>query len=407
MARLASALIATAVATCLGAASSSGAPPLEAGGVSGAIFMYHHVSTAVQPGRYARALTVTPVEFEKQLRWLRDRGCAAVTVDELVRDTRAGSLATCEVALTFDDGYADVANIAAPMLRRFGDRATFYIATGYVGAAGHVDVAQLRQLHGDGMEIGAHTVHHIDLTKLSPERASQEIERSALALRGWIGAPISSFAYPSGRVDAAVMARVQTLGFDNAVTTRPGYVTQTSAAYALPRYRIKRGSGLALMTALLRTAVRGNAPESELEHIARERSAGNDPQAAEAIAVALLARKFPEQILKVHVLASQPATVAGIVLSGVKFHRAVNRERFTADVREMVELAFEAAPSVNEVDVWATVPLAVPAGTAVSGDYAAPTAMTVFSAVIPRRPDEESIGGIDLGKTYWDLHFLP
>jgi peptidoglycan/xylan/chitin deacetylase (PgdA/CDA1 family) len=76
--------------------------------------MYHHVSTAVQPGRYARALTVTPAEFDKQLRWLRDRGCSAVTVDELVRDARAGSLAMCEVALTFDDGYADVATIAAP-----------------------------------------------------------------------------------------------------------------------------------------------------------------------------------------------------------------------------------------------------------------------------------------------------
>lgn len=399
-------MIATGILACLGATRSWGAAPAEAGG-GGAIFMYHHVSTSVQPGRYARALTVTPVEFEKQLRWLRDRGCATVTVDELVRDARAGSLAACEVALTFDDGYADVATIAAPMLRRYGDRATFYIATGYVGAAGHVDVAQLRQLHGEGMEIGAHTVHHVDLTKLSPARAAQEIESSALALRGWTGAPISSFAYPSGRVDAAVMARVQTLGFDNAVTTRPGYVTQTSAAYELPRYRIKRGSGLALMTALLRRAVRGNAPESELEHIARERAAGNDPQAAEAIAVALLARKFPEQILKVHVLASQPATVAGIVLSGVKFHRAVNRERFTADVREMVELAFEAAPSVHEVDVWATVPLAVPAGTAVSGDYAAPTAVTVFSAAIARRPDEETNGGIDLGKTYWDPHFLP
>jgi peptidoglycan/xylan/chitin deacetylase (PgdA/CDA1 family) len=347
------------------------------------------------------------VEFEKQLRWLRDRGCAAVTVDELVRDTRAGTLASCEVALTFDDGYADVATVAAPMLRRYGDRATFYIATGYVGAAGHVDVAQLRQLRGEGMEIGAHTVHHVDLTKLSPERCSQEIESSALALRRWIGVPISSFAYPSGRLNPTVMARVQASGFDNAVTTRPGYVTRASAAYELPRYRIKRGSGLALMTALLRSAVRGNAPESELEHIARERAAGNDPQAEEAIAVALLARKFPEQILKVHVLASQPATVAGIVLSGVKFHRAVNRERFTADVREMVELAFEAAPNVREVDVWATVPLAVPAGTTVSGDYAAPTATTVFSAAIERRPDEESNSGVDLGKVYWDPHFLP
>lgn len=385
----------------------AGGVPAADGRGGAAIFMYHHVSPTVQRGRYSRALTVTPAEFKKQLGWLREHGCAAVSVDQLLRDTRAGTMAACEVALTFDDGYADVATIAAPLLRRYGDRATFYIATAYVGAPGHVDTAQLRWLHREGMEIGAHTVHHVDLTKLSPQRAADEIENSALALRRWIGAPISSFAYPSGRVDAAVAWRVETFGFDNAVTTRPGYVTQASAPYELPRYRIKRGSGLALMTALLRHAVRGNASESELEHIARERAAGNDLPAAEAIAVALLARKFPEQILKVHVLASQPATVAGIVLSGVKFHRAVSRERFAADVRDMVELALEAAPGVREVDIWATVPIALPAGTPVSGDYALPTSTTVFSAAVVRRADEESNGGIDLGKVYWDPHFLP
>lgn len=368
--------------------------------------MYHHVSPTVQRAPYARALTVTPAEFAGQLAWLHRHGCVAVSVDELLRNSRAGTLAPCEVALTFDDGYADEVTIASPMLRRFGDTATFYIPTGYVGAPGHVSVAQLRSLQREGMEIGAHTVHHVDLTELSPARAAQEIGDSATSLRRWIDARVSTFAYPAGRVNAAVAARVRVLGFANAVTTQPGYVTERSDRFELPRYRIERGGGLALMVALLRGAVRGNDAESELEHIARERVAGNDPKAAEAIAVALLARKFPEQILKVHVLASQPATVAGVVLSGVKFHRTVSRQQFSEDVRKMVELAFDAAPNVREVDVWATIPIAVGAGTPVSGDYAAPTAKTVFSAAVPRTQKEASGAGIDLGLVYWDEHFL-
>src|SRR5579864_9344111 len=67
---------------------------------SAAILMYHHVSPAVEPGIYARALTVSPLEFEQQVRWLRERGCVLVTVDRAWSDTLAGVVAPCEVALT-------------------------------------------------------------------------------------------------------------------------------------------------------------------------------------------------------------------------------------------------------------------------------------------------------------------
>jgi len=127
---------------------------------------------------------------------------------------------------------------------------------------------------------------------------------------------------------------------------------------------------------------------------------------AEDVAVALLARSFPEQILKVHLLESPPATVAGIVLSGVKFHRAVSRQQFEADVSDMVELAFDAAPQIDEVDVWATQPVAVRSGATVSGDYAVPTQRTVFSAAVLRAQWAGLKDQGALGTTYWDPGFL-
>jgi peptidoglycan/xylan/chitin deacetylase (PgdA/CDA1 family) len=365
----------------------------------GAIFMYHHVSPAVQPGIYQRALTVSPAEFEGQLRWLRSRGCELVTVDRIWADAVHHALSRCEAAVTFDDGYADVARYALPLLQRYGANATFYIATGFVGSSGHMTVADLRAAQRRGIEIGAHTVHHVDLARLPSASAAREIDESQSALQRWLAAPVTTFAYPAGSYNRSVEAALARAHFATAVTTQPGTLSASDDAYALPRYRVVHGRGLGLLAGVFAQADRSPASWTALEHIARERIEGNDPKAAEAVAVALLARRFPEQIMKVHAVALTPATVVGIVLSGVKFHAAVNRGRFAQDVREMIDTAFGAAPAADEVDVWAVVPIGVPAGAIVSGDYAASTERTVFSAAMLRSAYTANSGS--LGVTYW------
>lgn len=380
---------------------------LRASANTGAILMYHHVSPTVEAGPYSRALTVTPAEFEEQLRWLRTRGCQLVTVDQVWADTVDGRLAPCEVALTFDDGYVDVSTYAIPLLARFGASGTLYIATGFVGLPDHITIPELRAARLAGIEIGAHTVDHIDLTKVSYARAYREISDSAASLDLWLGAPASSFAYPSGKVNAQVADAVRSLRFTTAVTTAPGRLSVHDDPYELPRYRIVHGQGIRLLALVLpRAAAVASIDWEALTHVARERIAGNAPQTAESITVALLSRKFPEQILKVHVVASKPATVAGIVLSGVKFHEPVNRERFERDVREMVAAAFSVAPSLDEVDIWATVPIEVNSQATVSGDYATPTAKTVFSAAVTRSSRSQTTDSWDLGVTYWDKEWL-
>jgi peptidoglycan/xylan/chitin deacetylase (PgdA/CDA1 family) len=377
--------------------------PAAAG--TGAIFMYHHVSPVVQPGIYQRALTVTPDEFEQQLRWLRSRGCEIVTVDRVWADAVRGILSPCEAALTFDDGYADVAQYAIPRVLQQNAQATLYVTTGFVGHAGHLTIASVRAAHQLGMEIGAHTIHHVDLTKLPHGGAQYEIEGSKQALEAWLDAPVSTFAYPAGSVNAQVAAAVAGAHFINAVTTVPGTIGPADNPYELPRYRVLRGQGIALLTSVFGRATQPAVHSWDaLTHIARERIEGNDSKVAEAIAVALLARQFPEQIVKVHVDAVTPATVAGIVLSGVKFHAAVSRERFVGDVRKMVDTAFAAAPAVDEVDVWATVPVAVPAQATVSGDYATPVERTVFSAAVQR--SVHAAADWQLGITYWYAGWL-
>jgi len=365
-----------------------------------AVFMYHHVSPTVQPGKYARALTVTPHEFGEQLAWLRARGCAIVHASTIVDDARAGTLAPCEVALTFDDGYDDAAAYAAPLLTQAGATGTFFISTGEIGTRGHLTVADLKAFDSLGMELGAHTVHHVDLVRVSKSMRDAEVDDSAAMLQTWTGKRVTDFAYPSGRYDAEVERSVAAAGLKRAFTTDQGGINGSTIRdmFALPRYRIIRGSGIGLFRNVLGAGVSTIAAAAEqiqsefipprtaaaLASVARKRIEGNDLPVAERIGISLLREEFREPIEKIHVLTVPAASVAGIMLSGSGLREPVTAAQFAADARAMAELALSTAPSLSEVDVWATIPEPVALGTVVAGDLAAPTDRTVLSLSLRR-----------------------
>jgi hypothetical protein len=269
--------------------------------------------------------------------------------------------------------------------------------------------SDVRALAHAGMEIGAHTVTHPDLTLLSSSAVEREVRSSRSVLQALTGQPIDAFAYPAGRHSPSVEAVVRDAGYALATSTDSGAITNRTIdrdIYALPRFRILRGRGDALMRRVLGSSVDVDPEPSEaaVRSIARSRIEGNAPDVAERVAVALLSGGFPEQILKVRVYKAAPAVVAGIMLSGVKFHERVDRQTFTADAADMIYRAFASDPSVSQVDVWAVVPIAVASHATVSGDLAVPAARTVFSASV-RRDDWLREQGA-LGETYWEPGFL-
>ena len=115
-----------------------------------------------------------------------------------------------------------------------------------------------------------------------------------------------------------------------------------------------------------------------------QRSSGSDAATARRIAAALLARPLPAQLLRVRCERVAKHVDCGLTVSGVKFHRALDLRAWDDEIAVLVEGAFAAAPELDEVDCWATVPLDAGKGTVVSGDYAKPTAATVFSITVPR-----------------------
>jgi hypothetical protein len=125
------------------------------------------------------------------------------------------------------------------------------------------------------------------------------------------------------------------------------------------------------------------AASSLVDLNAAERAEGNRRADAVQLGRMLLRTIWPAQVLKIRVDGSGRHEVAGLVLSGVKFHRKLDRAGFEAEVTALVRTTF-ATIGVEEVDVWATVPLPYVKQVPVNGEYLQPTDRIVFGATIPR-----------------------
>ncbi len=133
------------------------------------VLMYHSVQPYTED---PYLVTVGPPRFEQQMRWLRRRGLRGVSIAELLA-ARAAGAGKGLVGLTFDDGYADFAEYALPVLRRYGFTATVFVIAGRMGGdnvwdpAGPrkplLDADQVRALAEAGVEIGSHGLMHVSL----------------------------------------------------------------------------------------------------------------------------------------------------------------------------------------------------------------------------------------------------
>ena len=110
-------------------------------------------------------------------------------------------------SLSFDDGQLGQFENAAPVLRSAGFHGTYYIVTDAMGWGGSsMSAAQVRQLAGEGNEIGSHTKDHAHLTSLSSDQVDAEFATSVSALRSQAGVTPTTCAYPYGDVNASVEA---------------------------------------------------------------------------------------------------------------------------------------------------------------------------------------------------------
>lgn len=267
------------------------------------ILAYHRV----HPERRG-ALCVTPVDLERQIRILLARGVRPIGGSDLVRalsrrdpapaprqapsdprpalsdppsgtprGRRAPGVPPAwsvparfpgppSLLVTFDDGYADVARHAWPVLRRLGVPAVVFLIHDRVGRGEPfaweakynsspgpedfpLDWTQVLGLRAEGCEFGSHTLTHPDLGALDPGSARDEIALSRARLEERLGGGVDLFCYPRGFYAPGLAGAAAAAGYAAAVLTprRAGlgehrFCLRRVGVYAVDRgwrYRLK------------------------------------------------------------------------------------------------------------------------------------------------------------------------
>jgi O-antigen biosynthesis protein len=218
------------------------------------ILLYHGVSTEASPA--FRRWVVEPARFAEHVECLVAGGYQPVTVSQLASALCGqATLPDRPVAVTFDDGFADFATGAFPILSRLAIPVSLYITTGYVGAgsrwlegAGEGDRPMLdwdtihRLDRGGLVEIGAHGHTHRQLDVLPARELPNEIEESKRRLEVNLGHGVASFAYPHGYSSRRVREAVAAAGFTSACAVKHALSGPGDDRYALARIVVDAGT---------------------------------------------------------------------------------------------------------------------------------------------------------------------
>ncbi len=234
------------------------------------ILLYHSVGT--QPAPLLRDWSVTPETFRAHLGRLVDDGFTGLTVTELVTAVRSGAaLPERPVVVTFDDGFSDVAEYAAPALAQCSMPATLYVSTAYLGGVSTwlgpdgeqpmLTWDSVRDLADAGVEIGAHAHHHWALDELPTRAAETEIRESKGLLEDAVGRPLQSFAYPHGYHSRRLQQVVRDAGFTSACGVKHATSGIDDDLFALARIIVPHDATGADLVRLMTTL--GRAPRRE------------------------------------------------------------------------------------------------------------------------------------------------
>ena len=102
------------------------------------VLMYHHISDDV-----TSSAVVTAETFERHMAALLDEGYSPVSLRELSDFVHGdGELPEKPVVITFDDGYMSNYELAFPILKKYGSKASVFVIGSSVGKSEYKDTGQ-------------------------------------------------------------------------------------------------------------------------------------------------------------------------------------------------------------------------------------------------------------------------
>lgn len=210
--------------------------------------------------------------FERQINFLNRFFNFCYPEDFFSRKSKKG----LNVLITFDDGYKDNYDIAAPILAKYKTSTIFFLATNYIGAKNwlwhdrvryliqigilksteaeghlrkmnlegvinqefkeHVDARfpkdttkrmmmnwnEVKEVNEMSIKLGAHTCNHVNLQQLNYSEQIEELEKSCQAIENITKLNCDYFAYPNGLYNTDTIIGLNSLNVTYAFTTVPG-----------------------------------------------------------------------------------------------------------------------------------------------------------------------------------------
>jgi peptidoglycan/xylan/chitin deacetylase (PgdA/CDA1 family) len=202
------------------------------------IFTYHYVEIVTDKNDFIRKqLSITPRTFERQLIEIKNKCYTPIFVKDIPFLLRGTNNITKPVALTFDDGYRDFYTDVYPLLKKYNAKATIYLVSSFIGANNnYMDKQQINEILKSGLvDIGDHTLHHVDLTKLTQEQLTGEINLSKEILENMYGIKVYTFAYPYGFYNKSIVKILEETGFSTGVSEVKGTIQNKDNLYFLSR----------------------------------------------------------------------------------------------------------------------------------------------------------------------------
>jgi peptidoglycan/xylan/chitin deacetylase (PgdA/CDA1 family) len=215
------------------------------------IVLYHSVTD--RDDGPMRRYTLTPAAFGAHMRWVAEQGFSTLTVSEYAAARRGErALPDRPLLVTFDDGYADFLDGAAPVLADHGIRATLYVTTAPVGERRRGTIAgrpmltweELRQVGDLGVEVGGHGHDHASLDLLPPREAVRQVTTCKRLIEERLGAEARSFAYPHGHYSPRVREAVRAAGYSSACAVKNARSHADDDLWALGRVMFEREDGV-------------------------------------------------------------------------------------------------------------------------------------------------------------------
>lgn len=235
------------------------------------VLMYHHISP--KPG----LVTCSPENFRAQMEWLAKNGWKTLSTAAFTDALATGQIPRKSVLITFDDGYLDNWIYAHPVLQEFGQQATVFLITGWIGdgpqrahagqsglpdvpnhkaamaaaANGQLDAAFLRWSEVDAMRVAgtfdfhSHTHSHTRWDRTVADQAARDaalaadLATSRATLSARLGDVSPHLCWPQGYFDAAYQRVAKEAGFTHLYTTEPGVVRRDVNLARIPRLVVK------------------------------------------------------------------------------------------------------------------------------------------------------------------------